>query len=314
MVKNTKLYDILEVSPDASNAEIRKSYLRLSQTHHPDKNPNNVEEATAKFRDITDAKNILLDEEKRKNYDNYGTSETPQNPFFHFFNFTQSHHQHRKRQQDIVIHVQVNLEELYKCIVKTMPYVKKVDCSNCNLNSCSNCGGSGTRIFMKQIGPIIQQFNGPCEYCRGKGYKRSECQTCKGKGYKKETATANLQLDHNIIDGTVWKNDKGGHQVKRYLSNLVIVFHVNEHPRYKRSGDDLRVVVELNLIEALFGFTKSIKYLNDSDVEIVKTTKTNIGDVEKMEGKGLNKGSLYIEWKITLEYDIEELKTKINQL
>ena len=72
MVKDTILYSRLEVGINASENDIKKAYARLSKIWHPDKNPNNVDEATKKFQDINEAKEILLNSEKRAMYDNIG--------------------------------------------------------------------------------------------------------------------------------------------------------------------------------------------------------------------------------------------------
>ena len=75
MVKDTKLYDILEINTDADENQIKKSYNKLSKIWHPDKNAHRLEEATKKFQEINEAKNILSDPEKREMYDQFGTTQ-----------------------------------------------------------------------------------------------------------------------------------------------------------------------------------------------------------------------------------------------
>jgi DnaJ family protein A protein 2 len=132
MVRDTKLYDLLEIQPDANDNEIKKAYKKLSFKWHPDKNPDNKDVATAKFQEISEAYTVLIDSEKRSAYDRdgYESLKNPQggmpnfNPkdiFEQFFgNFGQSGHgdffgerQQPTNTEHCTIEKEVTLEDLF---------------------------------------------------------------------------------------------------------------------------------------------------------------------------------------------------------
>ena len=132
MVRDTKLYDRLNVKTNATNSEIKKAYRKLSLKWHPDKNVNNKEEATKKFQEITEAYSILSDSEKRNLYDQMGMDSVnnnaqqfnPNSIFEQFFgggmggfnfNFETNNRQQKKRQlEDHFMKINITLDQIYK--------------------------------------------------------------------------------------------------------------------------------------------------------------------------------------------------------
>ena len=328
MVKDTKLYDILEISPTATENEINKAYYKLSKVWHPDKNSHRLEEATKKFQEINEAKNILSDPEKREMYDKFGTTqEQPGGPNFdpsdlfgqmfnmppmagmpgmgNFFN------QQRKQQDDCVVEHVVGLDDLYNNRTVNIRYKHKVYCSKCNAtgskdgktSDCTGCGGKGQKVRIIRQGPMIQQMVGACDECNGSGEKinkDNQCTDCFGnKNLLKETMfefTLNKSMNNNQ---KILVNDKG-HHFKNSKTNLIIIIKEQPHPIFKRQGNDLHMEIKLRLFQSLYGFTKMVTHLDGRNI-LVKHEKMirNMKTLFKVKNEGMNystnnPGHLYI--------------------
>jgi len=214
MVKETQLYDLLEITPDASPQDIKKAYRKMAMKYHPDKNPNNPE-AESKFKDIGQAYEILGDDEKRERYDKYGMdafkeggmSQDPGSIFeamfggggggFGFFGGGGEKRGARKT-EDIVHQLEVSLEDLYNGKTSKLAVTRDQVCTTCkgagtksgvSGGKCRRCEGRGVRIIIKQIGPMIQQMQTVCDACGGKGETikdEDRCKSCKGKKVTRE--------------------------------------------------------------------------------------------------------------------------------
>jgi DnaJ-class molecular chaperone len=325
MVKDTKLYDILEIQPTATENEINKAYYKLSKIWHPDKNSHRLEEATKKFQEINEAKNILSDPEKREMYDKFGTTQDqpggsnfdPADIFGSMFGnmggmpgmpgfFNQ---QRRQQQEDCVIEHVVGLDDLYNNRTVNIRYKHKVYCSKCNAtgskdgksSECSGCGGKGQKVRIIRQGPMVQQMVGACDECNGSGEKiEQKCSDCNGlKNLLKETMfefTLNKNMHNNQ---KILVNDKG-HHFKNSKTNLIIIIKEQPHPIFKRQGNDLHMEIKLRLFQSLYGFTKMITHLDGRNI-MVKYEKMirNMKTLIKVKNEGMNTttqnpGHLYI--------------------
>ena len=146
MVKDNSLYDKLELTPTATENDIKKAYARLSKKWHPDKNPNNIEEATRKFQEINEAKEILLNPEKRTQHDMGSNNNQDVSNFFnevmkqHFsfntnfsFNFNnQNNNEQPEVLENIIANLNVTLEQIYNQDEISFSYKYKHYCSKCN--------------------------------------------------------------------------------------------------------------------------------------------------------------------------------------
>ena len=179
MVHDAKLYDELGVSPSANEEEIKKAYRKMSIKWHPDKNPDNKEEATKNFQRISEAYSILSDREKRQNYDQFGMDFVnnqndggvdPSDIFSQFFGnggspfgFNFNHGgQRQKPQEDIQLKLNVTLEQIYNEETVEINYSHKIYCKTCNgtgnknkkKSKCTSCNGKGKKIQVIRMGPM----------------------------------------------------------------------------------------------------------------------------------------------------------------
>jgi DnaJ family protein A protein 2 len=217
MVKDTTLYNRLEIEPDANETQIKKAYNKLSKVWHPDKHPaDKKDEAEAKFKEITEARDVLLDKEKRTMYDQVGMDvfkqpEGNNNPFGDMFGGMGGfpgmpggfmpggfmpggfpgmpgsfNGMNRQGPENIIEIINVTLEQLYNEESVNVNYKQKVSCVKCDgegskdgtKTTCGGCNGKGMRVQVIRMGPMIQQSMGPCPSCDGKGKTISDANKC----------------------------------------------------------------------------------------------------------------------------------------
>ena len=208
-------YDILEVSKTATQDEIKKAYRKQAAKHHPDKNPDKVAESTELFQEIQKANETLSDPEKREHYDKYGEDENgesgfPQgfpggfgggfNPFENLF---EQQDRSKKEKKVKTIPMDISLKDLYNGYTKKMSISSKNKCSVCEytIKDCKSCNGAGTKRIMRQMGPMIQQMQVPCNDCGQTGCvtskPKNKCELCK-EGLVSEKFEYHLVIDKNI--------------------------------------------------------------------------------------------------------------------
>lgn len=219
MVKDTRLYDVLNVSPDATSSEIRKAYRILALKHHPDKN-NHSEESKTKFLEVCEAYETLENETKRSLYDEYGTTDESeiyqmqqqQNPlsssffgssspmemsagdlFARFFDSPSTHpfgghtkgSSSLKRGPDIRHDLKCTLSELYEGKKTKLGLNRRRLCKKCQglgglkMRTCKACRGQGQQTQTRKMGPMVQTWTQTCADCNGSGSYMKDCDVCK---------------------------------------------------------------------------------------------------------------------------------------
>ncbi len=311
MVKDTKLYDILEISPTATDEEIKQSYRRLSKLWHPDRNPNNKDEATKKFQEISEAYNVLKDKQQREMYDMSGSTENapnfdPNEMFEHLFGgafgggpfgggpfgggpFGGGPFGQRQRRPDIedcIVEQNITLEELFSNKKITINYKQKKYCTQCNgtgskdgkTHDCNTCNGQGKTVRVIRQGPMIQQLVAPCNDCMGSGKKvdmNNICESCNGMKHLMNDINFELQLNRNMSNNDKIVIEDKGHIMPNGTGRLIIVLHEQPHPVFKRHGKDLHMDIKLRLFQSLFGFTKMITHLDGRNLMVQNTHLAN---------------------------------------
>lgn len=329
MVKDTKLYDVLEVAPNASENEISQSYKKLARKYHPDKNPDDAE-ASKKLQEINAAKEILLDSQKRNMYDQLGMDYLQNNNgggeghshedifnMFGGFGGFGGMRGNQQQKENIVINETVTLNKIFNEESITVNFKQKNFCSNCkgegtndgSSSKCNGCNGVGVVIQTIRMGPMIQQMQSTCGLCRGTGKiskPENKCKECNGEGTKLKDVRLNFPLKNGLTEGQQIQLPNQGHQTKDGRTDLLIVIHVEEHPIFKRNGDDLIIDIELKLYQALFGFDKIIEHLDKRKLLISHTGKTEYNQSRKIIGEGMkslqnnSNGNLIINFKYKL--------------
>jgi len=351
MVKDTLLYDTLEIKPDATETEIKKSYNRLSKLWHPDKHSQSSEkeqeEAKVKFQNINQAKEILLDKQKRDAYDQIGMDFLKNgmnggdaSPFGDFGNmFGQGFpfggmpgmRQPQQEQENIIQEIDVTLDQLYNEASICVSYKCKQYCSKCDgegtknskKSKCMQCDGKGMKIQIIRQGPMIQQSVVPCNLCRGSGVfidDMNKCETCTGERFIIKDKNITVPLKSGLNHGNKITLEGKGHQFKNMKTDLNLLINVVDHHEFKRLNDDLFVEVNLKLYQTLLGFDKIINHLDGRKLHISCSGKTDFNTTRKIIGEGMKKinttqkGDLYIQFKIILPSLPPEIKSQLKPI
>jgi len=331
MVKETKLYDILGVAPTTNQADIKKAYRKLALKFHPDKNPGSEE----KFKEISQAFEVLSDEKKRKIYDQGGMDalkeggggggHNPMDIFDMFFGGGMGGRgrpdmSRERKGRDMVHPLKVSLEELYNGTTRQLALNKNVICSKCNgkggkdgaVQDCHPCHGQGVKVVVRQIGPgMIQQMQTVCPDCQGKGEiirEKDRCKSCMGKKVIRERKILEVHIDKGMKDGQkITFNGEGDQDPDIEPGDIVIVLDEKEHSLYKRNGLDLIMEMNVSLVESLCGFEKPIKTLDNrtlivqnfiGDIIKPKDVKCIMNEGMPLQRDPFTKGQLLIQFNV----------------
>lgn len=326
-VDTTKLYDTLEVSKDATKKEIRKAYMKLSRTHHPDKGGDEH-----KFKEISAAYEILSDDEKRAQYDKYGLegvsgddvgSAGGEDLFSMFFGGGGRSRRTGPRKGPPVNHpLKVSLEDLYNGKTVKLAVNRKI--IKGTPTECATCKGQGSIMEVRQVGPgMVTQMQRHCDQCKGQGQK---CQ------YKSERKVLEVHVEKGMGNNEkITFKGMSDEVPKMEPGDINFIIQEKEHELFKRKSADLLAVKEISLNQALCGFTWKIKHL-DGRVLVVKSrpgeiikpemnTKEALPFVKVLKEEGMPsrgnpfvKGDLYVMFRVSFPEDNELPEDVVQQL
>lgn len=327
MAKETAYYDILGVQPNCTQDDLKKAYRKLALKFHPDKNPNEGE----RFKAISQAYEVLSNEEKRKLYDMGGekaikeggaTSRAPMDIFEMFFGGGRRDAGPR-RGKDMHFALSVTLEELYKSSTRKLKVNRKEICESCKGSGtknpgagperCSSCRGSGMAVRIERFGnSLVQQIQTICSDCNGSGEKialKDRCKKCDGNKVIKNSKVLEVHIDKGMQDGQkICFSGEADQDPSYEPGDIVVILEQKEHDVFKRVNTiNLMVNQKITLSEALCGFKKSIVTLDDRVLvysvcrgEVIKN-----GDVKFIMGEGMptykspfEKGKLIIQFSV----------------
>lgn len=333
MPVDTILYDRLGVQSNVNDNELKKAYRKLSMKYHPDRNPDNKDEATKKFQEISEAYSILSDNEKRKIYDQVGIDmlkhggEGPRFDPSDIFNQFMSGmggmdgfpfgganpfggKQQQSEEEHCILEKIVSLEDIYNQNTINVNYNIKVYCDTCNgfgtkskkESTCQQCNGNGKQVKVIKQGPMIQQIIMPCQKCNGSGNfinNNDKCNTCNGSKFNIKNKNINIPLKQGLVNGNKVQLSKKGHVYKTKKTDLIIVIRIQDHPVFERDGNNIHTKIEIPLYQDLFGFTQKIKHLDNRYLYFRTKEQNNFSNVKVIKGEGFtdlqgNKGDMYI--------------------
>lgn len=330
-------YEVLGVPRTADEKQIKAAYRRLARKYHPDVNPND-RTAEAKFKEISEAYEVLGDPDKRRLYDQYGhrweqvqqTGGRVQDfggPFVDFEGdlgavFEQFFRgargragtASRARAADLEQVVELTLEEIDRGTTRTLSYEAP--------EPCPTCHGTG-RVSMRTAGPCpycrgtgqVQGFFGlgmPCEHCGGTGRSAQEvCPQCRGEGVVPVPRKVEVKIPAGIGDGKKLRvPGRGVKGADGRAGDLYVVVRERPHPRFKRNGSDLETTVEIPYTTAALGGYVRVPTLR-GEVTMKVPECTQNGQTFRLAGKGISDlkgkpGDLFVKCHIAMPKTLTE--------
>ena len=315
----------LNIRDNPSTEEIKRAYKKKAILCHPDKNKNDPN-AEENFKKISNAYEILSDEQKRRVYDQLGDDEygkrgndnggfSEGDIFERFFNMSRNGgggggfrghmgggfpgfpgfnvDPEQNKCKTYTRQHQISLEDAFKGLNKTFTINITKYCHNCQ-TTCQNCNGVGVTKQIKSMGVFTQIFTGTCENCDGHGNitkPKSSCSECNGTSTYKKEITANLSLPAGIVNGYKTMFQEMGEQAKtskQKPGDLIIEIQILEHPIFSRQGNDLYYKCNISFIESITGKDIKIPYFGkDIEMNINEFGIINSNQKYKIEGKGM---------------------------
>ncbi len=329
-------YKTLGVTRKATLSEIKKAYRKLARKYHPDLNPND-KVAEQRFKDITEAYEILKDPEKRKQFDTFGTvgnykaSGGPGG--FEGFDFTtrgtssfgdifetifggtqgrgRGRPQRPERGEDLHYSINLSFLDAARGIETPIQVVRKEACNHCEgkgveKNSsrvtCPTCSGSGR--IQKQTG--FMKFASMCDECGGNGYLPGrQCRSCDGDGRGDKVTKIRARIPSGVDDGSKVRLAGKGN-AGRFGGNpgdLIITINVSTHKFFKRNASNLEITLPVTYMEAALGAKIEVPTLEKPTILKVPPA-TASGQKLRLKGKGITnpktkaKGDMVVEIKI----------------
>lgn len=318
-------YEILGVQKTATPDEIKKAYRSLAKKYHPDVSTEPKEVAEAKFKEISEAYEILSDAEKRKLYDQYG-HEGVKNSFgqggFSWNDFTRaddisdifgdifggmfgggrSRRSRNSPQQgdSLRYDLEVTLLDVLNGKKVNLDIPHTVKCESCNgtggkggkVTTCKTCGGQGQvqRVARSPFGNMVTVTD--CPDCRGRGSTFEErCPDCRGSGHVTKDSKIALNIPKGIEEGMRLKVSGAGNAGENGGPNgdLFVVVHVKGDPSFDRDGYNLWTGISTSYPKLVLGGKETVKTLEGETIELNIPEGTDVGKVLRIAGKGLPK-------------------------
>ncbi|MBE1553703.1 molecular chaperone DnaJ [Sporosarcina limicola] len=302
-------YDVLGLSKSASKEEIRKAYRSLSKKYHPDLNKEaNAEE---KFKEATEAFEVLSDDKKKAQYDQFGHADSNQgfggadgfgfeDIFSTFFggNTRRRDPNAPRKGDDLQYSMTIDFMEAVFGKEEEIEIPKEETCGTCDGSgakkgtkpkTCTHCGGSG-QINVTQNTPLGQMVNRrACHHCQGTGKIIPEkCTTCHGAGKVTKRKKIKVTIPEGVDDGQqlrVSGQGEPGHNGGP-AGDLYIVFRVREHKKFIREDDDIYLELSLSYPQAALGDEIEVPTVQ-GNVKLKIPAGTQTGTRFRLKGKGI---------------------------
>lgn len=343
------LYSVLGLQKGASAEDIKKAYRKMSKEWHPDKHKGE-KDAEAKFKEINEAYEVLGNEEKKSQYDRFGTTGGPGGGqgfggfdfsgfaggnaadlgdlFENFFGGGGRARGNQNKGVDKEIQLTIELKDVLAGIRYPLELKMFVSCDTCEgsgaepnsqIVTCETCGGTGqvTRVAQSFFGAIQQR--GVCQTCGGSGKVPKEpCTTCKGEGRLQQKKEITVEIPAGVHDGQTLRFRGYGDAGRRGESagDLYVHVRVAEDDTYERDGDDVRSFVTIPVLTAILGGSIDVPTLHGTSVMQVPEG-TQPDQMFRIKGKGLPQlgssrhGDHFVTVKIDIPTKISRSERKI---
>ena len=318
-------YDILGVSKDASEDEIKSAYRKLAHKYHPDLHPND-KEAEAKFKEISEAYDTLSDPQKKAAYDNPNPFGAGGSGFEGFGGFGGgggifdsifdmfgggggSRRQSTPQGADIEQQLNLTFEEAAFGVAKEVKITRNEPCSACKgtgakdgteFTMCSACNGKGQTVVIQQTPFGRVQSTRVCSSCRGTGKTiKKACPECNGRSVLRRSVTLKVNLPAGVESDQVMTVRGEGEKVANGINgNLLLYINVQPHKIFKRRGMDLYLDYPVTFIQSILGEKVEIPTLKGGTFTYTLSEGVISGTTVRIKGQGITTkrgtGDMYV--------------------
>ena len=298
-------YEILGVSKSATEQELKRAYRKLAMKYHPDRNPND-KTAEAKFKEASEAYEVLADPQKRTAYDQFGHagvqgagqggfSSSHAGGFGDIFGGQGggrgSHSSRGQRGSDLQYTVDITLEEAVHGVTKKIKVTTYIKCDDCHgdggtgKENCSSGNGAGS-VRMSQGFFSVEQT---CPTCHGRGVKiKNPCRTCHGQGRKKDVKALSVKIPAGVdtgdrirLSGEGEAGEQGGTH-----GDLYVQIRVKAHAIFERQDSDLYCEIPIDFVTACLGGEIDVPTIGGK-VKLKVPHETQTGKMFRLRGKGV---------------------------
>jgi molecular chaperone DnaJ len=317
----SEFYALLGVARDASEAEIKKAYRKLAMEFHPDRNP--APDAEAKFKEITEAYEVLRDPQKRAAYDRYGKAGlgAAGGGFgFHHVDLSEAlnifmrdfgglggfeslfgggrQRADTRRGSDIRVTVRLSLADVASGIKKTVRFKAPDRCATCEGSgakpgtrpvTCTTCGGSGEvrRAARSMFGQFVSVS--PCPTCAGEGVVIQDvCEVCRGEGRVRAERTVVVEIPAGVSTNNYLTLRGQGSAGPRNgpAGDLIVMLDIKDDDRFERQGDDLIFDLPLSFSQVALGVQVKVPTpYGEEEVRVAPGTQPET--IVRLRGRGL---------------------------
>jgi len=341
-------YDVLGISRDAGEQEIKKAYRNLARKYHPDvcKEP----DAEEKFKEINEAYSVLSDATKRAQYDNIGHDafknaskgsytggggygggfQADFSGFGDIFDtfFGGGGSRGPRPGADLLLRLSINLKEAVFGTDREVEVYHTEACPDCDgtgsrtkkVHTCPTCGGSGQvrQVSQSLFGQFVRMS--PCPACNGRGKKPEEtCKKCGGSGHARVKRKVNVHIPPGADTGMRLRMDGYG-EAGDYgapVGDLYIELLVENHPRFIRTGDNLETEAQISPAQAAVGSSTEVKTIDDRTVELKIPAGIQHGTALRIPGEGVRRrgrpGDLLVRVRIVVPKSLSDEEKELYQ-
>ncbi len=328
-------YEVLGVSKQSTDAEIKKAYRQMAMKYHPDRNPGD-KQAEDKFKEAAEAYAVLADGEKRSRYDQFGHKGLGGAEGFGGFNaevfsdfedilgsvfgFSMGDlfggraraRGAARRGADLRYDLEIEFMEAARGVEKEIRVPRLETCGDCRGSGakdgsrtvCPQCGGAGQVVHRQGFFALSQA----CRACGGSGHIiKTPCPTCRGEGRRREVRHIKVRIPAGVDSGSrlrIAGEGEGGLQGGR-TGDLYVVLHVGEHPLFHRDGPSLQIEVPITIAQAVLGDEVPVPTLEGTE-PVTIPPGTQSGATFRLRGKGMphpgggERGDLYVTATISV--------------
>ena len=318
----TDLYEVLGVSKNATDEEIKKAFRKKARELHPD--VNKAPDAEERFKELNEAYDVLSDSAKRAQYDRFGTIPGAAGAaggyggsgyvdlgdmfggfgmgdiFSQFFGGASAGRGVRKEGRDMGVGLRITLEEAAKGVEKEIVYDRLAPCADCDGTglaegghevTCTRCNGSGRVVTVQRTFLGDMQTASTCPECNGTGHTiENPCPECDGQGRVPDRQKVTVHIPAGIKDGQqlrVAGFGEAGMNGSR-PGDLLVTVRITEHEYFLRDGDDLHAAASVSMTQATLGADIEITGIMDDEIVTVSVPDGCQNDqVIKVKGYGM---------------------------